>query len=167
MDIQVINANTDVTIVNLAEARSAFVKGLKKTGEVLKDYANGMKQAFNLVDAEGNVTTPWYELKGKLKAGVNEERARFVADMTVAGFDKGTIDVYWQRVKEASGRAKSGTKVQGGATDTDAKTLAELKTMINRIFKAEEAGEDCKASECKGILMEAYEYLGGNTDNLG
>lgn len=165
MDIQVINAQG--AIVNLDAARGAFVKGLQKTGEVLKDYANGMNQAFNLIDNAGNVTTPWYELKGKLKAGVNEERARFVADMTNAGFNKGTIDVYWQRVKEASGRTKAGTKVQGGATDTDAKTLAELKTMINRIFKAEEAGEDCKASECKGILMEAYEYLGGNTDNLG
>jgi hypothetical protein len=154
-------------IVNLDTARGEFVKGLKKTGEVLKTYAEGMCQAFNLIDNQGNVTTPWYELKGKLKAGVNEERAKFVAEMQVAGFEKGTIDVYWQRVKEASGRAKTSTKVQGGGNDTDSKTLAELKTMINRIFKAEEAGEVCNASEIKGILMEAYESLGGDTDKLG
>jgi hypothetical protein len=154
-------------IVNLDIARGEFVKGLKKTGEVLKTYAEGMCQAFNLVDNQGNVTTPWFELKGKLKTGVNEERARFVAEMQVAGFEKGTIDVYWQRVKEASGRTKTSTKVQGAGNDTDSKTLADLKTIINRIFKAEEAGEDCQASEIKGALMEAYEALGGDTDKLG
>lgn len=163
--INVISASAP--IVNLDNARGEFVKGLKKTGEVLKTYATGMCQAFNLVDNEGNVTTPWYELKGKLKTGVNEERAKFVAEMQVAGFDKGTIDVYWQRVKEASGRAKTGTKVQGGGNDTDSKTMAELKTMINRIFKAEEAGEDCKASEIKGLLMDAYHMMGGDVDTLG
>lgn len=154
-------------IVNLDAARGEFVGGLKKTGEVLKNYALGMCQAFNLVDAEGNVTSPWYELKGKLKTGVNEERARFVADMQVAGFDKPTIDVYWQRVKEASGRTKTSTKVQGAGNDTDSKTLAELKTMINRIFKAEEAGETCMASDHKGALMDIYESLGGDVEKLG
>ena len=162
---QVINAQSPV--INLDAARRGFVEGLVKTGEVLKTYANGLNQAFNLVDNEGNVTTAWYDLKGKLKQGVNEERARFVGDMKAAGFEQGTIDVYWQRVKEASGRTKTSTKVTGGATDTDGKTLAELKTIINRIFKAEEKGEDCKASEVKGVLMEAYEYLGGEVDNLG
>jgi len=158
---------TPAPIVNLDAARGEFVKGLKKTGEVLKTYAEGMCQAFDLVDNQGNVTTPWFELKGKLKTGVNEERAKFVAEMQTAGFEKGTIDVYWQRVKEASGRTKTSTKVQGSGNDTDSKTLADLKTMINRIFKAEEAGEDCQASEVKGALMDVYEQLGGDTEKLG
>ena len=162
---QVINATSP--IVNLAEARQAVVSGLLKTGVVLQNYADGMCQAFDLVDSEGNVTTKWFDLKGKLKQGVNEERARFVADMQSAGFDKATIDTYWMRVKEKSGRAKTSTKVTGGEQDVDAKTLAELKTIINRIFKAEEKGTDCKASDIKGALMDAYSDLGGNVDDLG
>jgi len=42
-----------------------------------------------------------------------------------------------------------------------------LKTIINRIFKAEEAGTECKASEVKGELMTAYAILGGDIDQLG
>lgn len=172
---QVINAQlsgvsqalSEAGVINLTEARKAVVSGLMKTGEVLQTYANGMCQWFNLVDEDGNVTTAWYDLKGKLKQGVNEERARFVADMTAAGFDKGTIDTYWMRVKEKSGRAKTSTKVTGGEQDVDAKTLAELKTIINRIFKAEEKGTDCKASDIKGALMDAYADLGGDVDDLG
>ena len=152
---------------SLDSARQGFVGGLKKTGEVLKVYADAMNQAFTLVDNEGKVTTPWYDLKGKLKAGVNEERAKFVAEMQVAGFEKATIDVYWQRVKEASGRTKTTTKVTGGDADVDAKTVAELKTIINRIFKAEEKGTECLASEYKRTLMDVFEQMGGDIDKLG
>ena len=81
-------------------------------------------------------------------------------------FGKGTIDVYWQRVKEASGYVTAGNRVKGSET-TDQKTLADLKTIINRIFKAEEEGESCTASDFKGTLMEVYESLGGDVDNLG
>ncbi len=154
-------------VVNLDAARGAFIGGLVKTGEVLKTYAEGMNQAFDLRDNEGNITTKWYDLKGKLKAGVNDERAKFVADMKAAGYEKGTIDVYWGRVKEAAGRTKTSTRVTGGEVDVDAKTMADLKTIINRIFKAEEKGATCTASDYKGALMEVFEGLGGDVDTLG
>ena len=154
-------------VANLTESRTQLVKGIGKIGALIQGYAGALCQAFNLVDNQGEVTTPWFELKGKLKAGVKGERANFANDMTQAGYAKSTIDVYWQRVKEASGYVTAGNRVGGGSTDVDAKTLAELKTMINRIFKAEEEGKTCEASEIKGILIDAYTSLGGDADNLG
>jgi hypothetical protein len=154
-------------VANLTESRTQLVKGIGKIGALIQGYAGALCQAFNLVDNQGEVTTPWFELKGKLKAGVKGERANFANDMTQAGYAKTTIDVYWQRVKEASGYVTAGNRVSAGSTDVDAKTLAELKTMINRIFKAEEEGKTCEASEIKGILIDAYTSLGGDADNLG
>jgi hypothetical protein len=57
------------TVVPLADLRTDLVKSAKKTGQVLKAYASGLDSAFDLVDNEGNVTSKWYELKGKLKSG--------------------------------------------------------------------------------------------------
>jgi hypothetical protein len=153
---------------NLTETRTDLVKAAKKTGQVLGSYGSAMSQAFDLVDNQGNVTTKWFELKGKLKAGVNDERALFVAAMTAEGFGKGTIDVYWQRVKEASGYQTAGNKVQG-EPNIDEKTMADLKTIINRIFKAEEKSDSTcdKSSEVKGQLMDIFAELGGDVDNLG
>jgi hypothetical protein len=151
----------------VAGARRQFVKGLKGTNDVLQGYADALCMTFNVRALEtGAPITPWFELKGKDAKGVKAERALFVTDMTEAGFSKGTVDVYWQRVKEASGYVTKGNRVKG-ASDTDGKTLAELKTIINRIFKAEETGEDCKASEHKGALMDIFEALGGEVDTLG
>ena len=99
--------------------------------------------------------------QGALKKGVNAEREAFVAAMTVEGFGKGTIDVYWQRVKEASGYITAGNRVKG-STSVDDKTKADLQTIINRIFKAEEDGVSCVSSEHKGALMEVFADLGGD-----
>jgi hypothetical protein len=101
-----------------------------------------------------------------LKKGVNAEREAFVAAMTVEGFGKGTIDVYWQRVKEASGYITAGNRVKG-STSVDDKTKADLQTIINRIFKAEEEGISCISSDHKGALMEVFADLGGDIDKLG
>jgi hypothetical protein len=154
-------------VIPLSELRTDLVKSAKKTGQVIKAYADGLSAAFDLVDNEGNVTSKWYELKGKLKAGIKDERKLFDEAFKAEGFGEGTIGVYWQRVKEASGYVTAGNKVANGEVDIDAKTLAELKTMINRIFKAEESGNEFKASEVKGELMTAYAILGGNIDELG
>jgi hypothetical protein len=154
-------------VIPLYDLRTDLAKSAKKTGQVLKAYAGGLCSAFDLIDNEGNITSKWFELKGKLKSGVNDERKLFVEAFKAEGFGEATINVYWQRVKEASGYETAGNKVSGGAQDVDAKTLAELKTLINRIFKAEEAGTECKASEVKGELMTAYAILGGNIDDLG
>lgn len=151
---------------NLDKARSALVGGVAKTGELIKAYANALCVTFNEVDSSGTIITPWYDLTGKAKAGVKAERAKFVAEMESRGFGKGTIDVYWMRAKEESGRVKTENRVTG-STSTDEKTLSDLKTLINRIFKAEENGEDCNASSFKGALIAVYESLGGEVDKLG
>ena len=163
MSTTVITTAIDSGIV--ASARRNLVKAAKGTGEVIQGYADALCLVYN-VRSDNGASMPWYELKGKDKKGVKAERDAFVADMTEAGFGKGTVDVYWQRVKEASGYVTAGNRVKG-ANDTDSKTLAELKTIINRIFKAEESGEDCKSSEHKGALMDIFEALGGDVDTIG
>ena len=40
-------------------------------------------------------------------------------------------------------------------------------TIINRIFNAEESGEECDSLEFKRELMDIYEGLGGDMDKLG
>ena len=157
---------TQVPDSTLDNARNNLVSEARKTGDVIKVYADALCSAFNIVNMTGETVKPWYELKGKEKSGLNIERAKFVEGFKGAGFGQGTIDVYWQRVKEASGYIPNKNRVQGG-NSTDDKTLSELKTMINRIFKAEEAGEECKASDYKGALMDIFQGLGGDVDNLG
>jgi hypothetical protein len=149
---------------NVVSARKNLVKVAKSTGDFISNYADALG-FFDLTDTNGNITK-WYDLKGKDKKGIKAERDAFKADMTEAGYSTGTIDVYWQRVKEASGYQTSGNRVTANLS-TDDKTQADLKTIINRIFKAEEAGEDCKASEFKGYLMDVFQALGGDVDNLG
>ena len=160
----------------LDQAEIAFVEGVSKTGELLKGYADVLCEVFDRKDTEGNVIAKWFELTGKEKRGVNDRRASFVQRMINRGYTKGfdkngkpkasaTVDTYWQRVKEASGYVPKG-RVSGG-TDVDSKTLAELKTMINRILKAEEDGQDPTASMFKGQLMEVFEGMGGDIDTLG
>ena len=148
----------------VVSARKSLVKVAKSTGDFIQGYADALS-FFDISDTNGNITK-WYDLKGKAKQGIKMERDAFKADMTEAGYSTGTIDVYWQRVKEASGYQTTGNRVTANLS-TDDKTQADLKTIINRIFKAEEAGEDCKASEFKGDLMSIFEALGGNVDNLG
>ena len=162
----VLTTQVSDSISALVATRNNLVKGLIKTGDLIQAYADNMCMVFNVKNLDGSLAKPWFELKGKERAGVKAERDSFVSACTEAGFGKGTIDVYWQRVKEASGYITSGNRVQG-ASSTDDKTLTELKTIINRIFKAEEAGEDCKASDYKGDLMDIFQALGGNVDNLG
>lgn len=161
---------TNVTVISttpaidtgiVAAARHNLVKAARGTGEVIQGYADALCFAYN-VRSENGASLPWFELKGKDKKGVKAERDAFVADMTEAGFGKGTIDVYWQRVKEASGYVTAGNRVKG-ASDTDGKTAAELKTIINRVLKAEEDGEDCHASTILETLKDAYKILTGES----
>jgi hypothetical protein len=150
----------------VAEARRKLVKAAKGTGAVIQGYADALCMAYNVSALDnGQLITPWYELVGKDKKGIKAERAAFVSDMTESGFNKGTVDVYWQRVKEASGYVPKG-RVTGG-TDVDSKTMAELKTMINRILKSEEEGQDCNASMFKSNLMDVFEGMGGDIGTLG
>jgi hypothetical protein len=151
-------------IVNLDKARNALVNGVSKIGEVIQGYADGLSQTFDLVDANGAVTTKWYDLQGVLNKPVKAERAVFVKLMQDKGYEADTINTYWARVKKAAGHVTAGNKVSGGAQDTDAKTFAELKTMLNRIFNDD---TDCKAQQIKGILIDAYVQMGGDAMKLG
>ena len=149
----------------VAAARRKLVTAAKGTGAVIQGYADALCMAYNVTDTSGTNVTAWYELVGKDKKGIKAERAAFVEAMTEAGFGKPTVDVYWQRVKEASGYVPKG-RVTGG-TDVDSKTMAELKTMINRILKSEEEGQDCNASMFKANLMDVFEGMGGDVSTLG
>ena len=157
----------------LDQAEIALVEGATKTGDLIQNYANVLCEVFDRKDTEGNIIAKWFDLVGAEKKGIKARRASFVQRMIARGHVKAgttdkpsaTVDTYWQRVKEASGYVPKG-RVSGG-TDVDSKTVTELKTIINRIFKAEEDGQDPVASQFKGQLMEVFEALGGDVDTLG
>jgi len=157
----------------LDTARSALVEGASKTGDLIKGYASALCQVFNRRDSKGAMLCAWYDLVGAERKGIKAERAKFVQKCITAGFVKpgttdkpsATVDVYWQRVKEASGFVPKGRV--SGIVDVDAKTLSELKTIINRILKSEEEGKSCNASDHKGALMDVHEALGGDNSTLG
>ena len=157
----------DAAVEALSVTRSNLVLGAKTASNLIKDYAEAMCAMFDVRDENGARVKAWYELKGKAKTGVKAERATFATAMQESGFGTGTTDVYWQRVKEASGYVTAGNRVKG-VVNFDEKTLTELKTIINRIFQAEQDGDSScdKASEVKGSLMDIYEELGGNVDDL-
>jgi hypothetical protein len=146
---------------NLVATRNNLVKGLSKTGDLIQGYADNMCMVFNLKDTTGKLMTPWFELKGKAKAGVKAEKAAFAKACEDAGFKQGTIDVYWQRVKEASGYVTAGNRVKGN-TSVDEKNKAELKTIINRIFADQEAGGESKSAEILEDLKFCFSFLGGD-----
>lgn len=148
----------------LDNARNALVKGVVKTGELISNYGKAMEQAFDKTLENGD-KVKWFDLKGKAKAGVKAEYARFVETLKGANLE-GNKYVYWQRVKEACGYQTVGNTVKATLT-IDSKNLAELKTIINRIFNAE-SDEGCELSNlAKHDLMNAFETLGGDIDTLG
>lgn len=159
--------DTNVTVPGpsiLEAARGAVIEQAAKTGEILTNYAKTLNSVFG---------AEWWNLKGKDARGLKAERDAFKAGIAALTkpdgtprYAKGSIDVMWQRVKEEAGYVTTGNRVQGG-TDVDSKTLAELKTMINRILKAEEDGQDPEASAVKGKLIECFVTLGGEADDLG
>lgn len=153
-------------VVSLDALRGALVEGVAKTGDLINAYAVGLNQAFDLRDNQGYVTTKWFDLKGKLAAPVKAERVKFVEAFTARGLDKGSIDVYWQRVKIAAGKQYTQNRV-AGANDPAALNLADLKTLINRIFKMEEDGKDSEWSDEKAVLMDVFGRMGGDVEKLG
>lgn len=154
-------------VLNLDAAREGFANAAATTGDAIREYAGAMIHHFSVKDlATGALVTPWYDVVGgKLGKDIKAERAKFVELFLARGFDKPTIDVYWGRVKTASGKPKTTTRVQSSGSALDDATLADLKTLINRIMKSSE--EDALAQQYKGDLMDIYAGLGGDTDKLG
>ena len=149
----------------VSKARKGLVNFLKgkdaKVGEFLQGYADAMCAAF---DTEH---TKWFDLKGKLGKAVKAERAEFVADMKGAGYEQGTIDVYWGRVKDASGRIKAPANKVSAPKDVDAEVTKALASILNRIYAAEDTETDCKASGVKKYLLDAFTAMGGDIMELG
>jgi hypothetical protein len=152
----------------LIAARSGLVSSAKKTGDVIGKYADAMCVMFNVLDDEGDLLTPWYDLTHKAKSGVKAERAHFAAEMLAAGFETPTVDVYWQRVKEASGYVTAKNRVSG-STGVDAKNRDGLQVIINRIFAAGEAGDSSGdiSQQYKRELMDIFSALGGDIMKIG
>jgi len=156
----------DNASLELAQARNGLVGGVAKTGDLVLAYARAMCTMYDQVDAVGARVVAWFDLKGKDKTGVKAERALFAKEMQEAGFEKGTVDVYWQRVKEASGYVTAGNRAQS-ALDIDAKTFKDLATILNRILAHDQLdGSAEKSNKVKGLLIQAYEGMGGDATKL-
>jgi hypothetical protein len=159
-----VTAISPTTAPMLTDARQALVGTLRDTrgrvDEGLQAYADSMCAAF---DTEH---TKWFDLKGKLGKAVKNERAAFVEDMKGAGYEQGTIDVYWGRVKDKSGRVKVQNKVTA-PKDIDSEILKGLQTMLNKIYAAEDNDATIQASQVKGYLLDAFSAMGGNVMELG
>jgi len=160
----------------LSIAREALVEGVTKTGAVIDNYSSAIASVFDRKDINGKVIAKWYDLEGKEKKGIIAEKAlfantlmdrdaKFIKSIDVDGkrTPTATVDTYWQRVKIASGYVPKG-KLKG-ANDVDAKTATELKTIINRILGAEEAGQECHASTILENLKNSYFVLTGEAYN--
>ena len=168
MSTQVISIQGDDHSI-LDEAEIALVEGVSKTGVLIQNYSDALSLVFNVRDANGNVIAIWPSLTGKDKKGIKARRASFVQRMILRGHVKpdgkpsATVDTYWMRVKVASGYVPRG-KVSG-TTDVDAKTASEMKTIINRILKSEEDGQECHASTILEELKDLYHVLTGEAYN--
>jgi hypothetical protein len=158
------NQNPVVSVDSLlAQSRQSLIDGIGKIGDLISMYSVDLSRQFDAVDNEGNITTKWFALSGKLAKGVKAERALFKADMIEAGYSVATVDVYWQRVKEASGYVTAGNKVKGQNT-IDSMNFDDLKTILNRILGAESDTEGCEKSQlAKASLLDAFEFLGGDS----
>lgn len=148
----------------LDTARNGLVGGLNKTGELVTNYANAMTYAFDMTLENGDIVA-WFDLKGKSKKMVKAEYDKFVSALAEKGLE-GNKYVYWQRVKEASGYVTAGNTAKASTT-IDAKTLTELKTMINRILNAEDEAGSELSQGIKAQLMACFEDMGGVVDTLG
>lgn len=150
----------------LDTARNAVVASAKKTGDVIATYASLLCGVFNPKDINGRFTASWFELSGKAARPVRLERERFVAAFTEAGYKKPTIDVYWQRVKEASGYKTAGNRAKGELS-IDEQNMMDVKTILNRIAKAGETGKVCnKSDDVADELREIFRALGGDVSTL-
>jgi len=152
----------------LVAARRGFISAVGVEGSALKVYAAWMCSTFNIVDDQGKLIKPWYTLTGKAKAGVNAEFKAFSAELLASGKAVGVDYTYWGRVKDESGRGKVGNNVQGDPADILVKTLAELKTMINRINNArsDNTASSERVIEVYDDLCVAYATLGGDVSKL-
>jgi len=154
MENQIINSVSSSN--KLDSARSIYMESTASANAGNQVYADAMLATFG---------GQWWTIADKaIKKSIKAERALFVEGLESLGFKQGTIDVYWQRVKVACGYIPTGSKASGSET-IDAKTLKELKTIINRILGDDSDGEgSVLAQKAKGDLMSAFVKMGGNIE---
>ena len=138
----------------LDQARNAYIDGLVKTGEVLNGYAKAMNTEFGF---------GWWDAKGDIRKLVKLEHDRFVsAGETKLGWTRSQVDVYWSRVKDASGRPKKAGKVSGG-NSVDDLNIRDIKTILNRILGADSDSAPL-SFKAKDLLLEVADMVGIDTE---
>ena len=91
-----------------------------------------------------------------------------MADMKAAGYENvGTINVYWARIKAKSGHVPTATNKVVATKDVDTEVMKLVATALNKIYAAEDEDADCKASNVKKYLLDAFTAMGGDVMELG
>jgi hypothetical protein len=138
------------SISDLTKARGNLVKMEAKAGEVQEAYAGQMCFTFG---------ANWWEAKGEIKKAVKTEHAAFVEALEGIGKTRANIDQMWSRIKDLSGRQKTAAPKAQGGKDVDGKTIAELKTIYNRLTDAN-PDEAPLSYKIKAQLEEILDQLG-------
>ena len=145
----------------LVTARAECATGLRGSDGLIITYA----RAISAVCGEG-----WVYLVGADSKTVRAERAMFNACMgLISGVEnkplRAKCNVYWGRIRVAAGYVK--TDSANGVLTVDQKTLAELKTLLNRIYEGE-ANDACPdSSDVKHFLVDAFVGMGGDMSKIG
>jgi len=138
------------SINELSKARGNLVKMEAKAGEVQEAYAGQMCFTFG---------AGWWEAKGEIKKAVKAEHQAFIAALESIGKTRANIDQMWSRIKDLSGRVKTTSVKATGGKDVDGKTIAELKTIYNRL--ADSNPDEAPLSyKIKSRLEEILDQLG-------
>ena len=138
------------SIKALDKCRDNLVKITGKTGEIQKAYALQMNDTFG---------AGWWDAKGEIKKAVKTEHQAFIAAFEAVGKTRAWIDQTWSRVKDDAGRVKTVTPKATGGKDVDSKTIAELKTVYNRL--ADSNPDDAPLSyKIKAQLEDILDQLG-------
>ena len=157
-----VEANEAIERYNaLVAARGECASGLRDSNGLIVTYARAISE----VAGEG-----WVYLVGKESAMVREERKMFDRAMgMVEGTEnkalKAKCNTYWMRIREAAGYTK--TDSASSTSTVDQKTLAELKTMLNRIFEGEVNDACPESSDVKHYLIDAFTAMGGDMSKIG
>lgn len=157
-----VEANEAIEKYNaLVAARGECASGLRDSESLINTYARAISE----VAGEG-----WVYLVGKESAMVREERKMFDRAMgMVEGTEnkalKAKCNTYWSRIREAAGYTK--TDSASSTSTVDQKTLAELKTMLNRIFEGEVNDACPESSDVKHYLIDAFTAMGGDMSKIG
>ena len=145
----------------LVDARSECATGLKTGEGLINTYA----RAISTAHGEG-----WVYLVGAEAKDVKAERALFNLAMgLISGVEnkplRAKCNTYWSRIRVEAGYVKAGSDT---TATIDAKTLAELRTMLNRIVDVVCETESCPlASIAKASLIDAFTKMGGDEKTLG